>query len=197
MPSTNEIFVKFVRETLKEYGLRLNLRNTKFVKSDGFICWGFFDEKQICVAKKNPRWIEVLAHEYSHFIQWRRGTDLYKKCFGPNNNYADVVEEWLNGKEFSRRKVKSAFEAYRSMERECERITVKIMKRHGIKFDLERYTQESNCHIYMYHYMEKRRKTSFKNEPTWRMIRKMPSSFRVQSHKTIPKEVHEVFDTLL
>jgi hypothetical protein len=199
MASTNNIFVKFVRETLRENGLELNLKNTKFVKTDGSMCWGFFDEKQICVAKNNPRWIEVLAHEYSHFIQWKRGTELYKKCFGPTNNYADVVEDWLIGKDFDSRRVKKAFETYRSMERECEKITVKVMQRHGIKFDLERYTQESNCHIYMYHYMERRRKSSFNNEPTknWRIVRQMPSSFRVQSHKILPKEIDAVMDSLL
>ena len=196
MKSPENAFVKFVRDSIGEDGLSLNIKNSRWVNSNGFKCWGFFDQEQICVAKKNPRWIEVLAHEYSHFIQWKSGTPLYKKCFGPTNNYSDVVEDWLSGKDFDHRMVRRAFETYRSMERECEKITVKILQKHSIPCDIERYKQEANLSIYMYHYMEMTRIKSFKKDPDWRIIRKMPASFRSQSHKTVSKEILDIVEEL-
>jgi hypothetical protein len=195
MRESDKAFVEFVRKTIGDYGLRLTLRNTSWVMGDGFRCYGWFEENEIRIATKNPRWVEVLAHEYSHFLQWRRGTLLYKKCFGPTNNYADVVEDWVNGKEYDRRRVRRAFETYRAMERECEQIAVKVMNRHGVEFDYERYTQEANCCLYMYHFMEQRRIKNFKRDPlTWRVLKKMPSSFRAQSHKTLPKSVSDILE---
>lgn len=189
-------FVEFVRRTIEPHGLVLTLRNSKWVKADGFACFGYLDEERICVATKNPRWVEVLAHEYSHFIQLRTRSLLYRKCFGPTNNYADVVGDWINGKNsHSPARVRKAFETYRSMERECERIAVKVMQKHGIEFDPERYAQEANCCIYMYHFMEQRRGKDFKKSPFhWSVLRKMPASLRVQSHKVLPKEVSEVLE---
>jgi len=198
MNKSDKAFVAFVRRSIGNFGLKLNLRNTKFVRADGFMCYGFFDENQICVAKKNPKWIEVLAHEYSHFIQWKRGTELYRKCFGPTNNYADVVEEWVTStKNIDRRKLKRAFQTYRAMERECEMLTISTMQKHDIQFDLESYAQEANCYIYMYHHMEKRRIKKFKKEPDWRVFRKMPSSMRVHSHRKTSKDIEIVLDSLL
>lgn len=206
MRSADKAFVEFVRKTIKEYGMKLTLRNSNWVKADGFSCLGWFDMDskkdiyEIRIAVKNPRWIEVLAHEYSHFLQWRKGTRLYRKCFGADNNYgyADVVDDWLNGKEYDPRRVKRAFQAYRAMERECEQITVKVLTKHNIDFDQERYSQEANCSIYMYHFMELYRIKEFKKNPNdWRILRKMPSTLRVQSHKILPKEVSDVLEDCL
>lgn len=188
-------FVKFVKKAIEPHGLTLTLRNSKWVKADGFACFGYFDEKGICVATKNPRWVEVLAHEYSHFIQLQVASPLYRKCFGPTNDYADVVADWINGKNYTPARVRRAFETYRSMERECEQIAVKVMQKHGIEFDPERYAQEANCCIYMYHFMEQRRGKDFSKNPfNWRVLRKMPASLRVQSHRLMPKEVSDVLE---
>lgn len=198
MRSTNKKFIKFIRQTISNHGIKLTLRNVNWILDDGFRCYGWFSDDEIRVATKNPRWIEVLAHEYSHFIQWRKGTSLYCKCFGPTNNYADIVENWLHGKEYDARRVKRAFNAYRAMERECEKITVKVMNKHEIEFDAERYAQEANCCLYMYHFMEQRRIKRFKKDPiNWRVLRKMPSSFRAQSHTTLPKEISDVLEDFL
>lgn len=193
MSSKNDKFLNFVRNSLKDEGMKLQLKRVNWLYADGFISLGYFDAEKICVATKNSRWIEVLAHEYSHFIQWKVGSPLYRKCFGPTNNYADVVDGWIMGKKFSPQKVKKAFETYRAMERECERLAFSIMLEHGIKFDMERFAQEANCNVYMYYFMETQRVRNFRKDPYSRSIlRKMPSSFRAQSHKTIPKSVENI-----
>jgi hypothetical protein len=186
-------FISLVRSSLKEEGIRLRLKKVNWLVGDGYKCLGYFTDEEVCVALKNPRWIEVLAHEFSHFIQWKVGSPLYRKCFGPLNNYAEVVEDWTRGKKCSSAKVKRAFETYRAMERECEKITVSLMIEHGIDFDMERYAQEANCNVYMYHFMEKQKIRNFRKNPyASSVLRKMPTSFRAQSHKFMPKSVEDI-----
>ena len=90
MSTAERVFVAAVRQDLAQYGIKLVFRRGRFVNADGAKCFGFFDEKQICVAKGNARWVEVLAHEYSHFIQWLSGSRLYSLCFGPMGNHANT-----------------------------------------------------------------------------------------------------------
>lgn len=199
MKSVERKFVEMVRRSLRESGLRLVLRKVPMIDLEGFHCRGYFCDTEICIAIDSSRWIEVLAHEFAHFIQWKTGSILYRKCFGPTNDYADVVDAWIGGDEsYDRRRVRRAFDTYRAMERECERLAVKVLKENGIPFDLERYTQEANCYIYMYHFMEHRRIKSFSKSPfSIRTLRMMPSSFRAQSHRTMPKGVKEVLEDLV
>lgn len=186
-------FLAFVRESLRSAGIRLVLRNANYVIMDGFHCEGYFTDDLVCIAKRNPRWIEVLAHEYGHFVQWQTGSKLYRKCYGPTNNYADIVDHWAKGADIPRGKVRRAFEAYRAMERECEQITVMLLKSYGIEFDAERYKQEANCTLYMYHFMETHRIKNYSRSPFKRSIlQKMPSSFRALSHTTLPKQIEQI-----
>lgn len=196
MSTAERVFVAAVRQDLAQYGIKLVFRRGRFVNADGAKCFGFFDEKQICVAKGNARWVEVLAHEYSHFIQWLSGSRLYSLCFGPMGNHAAIQEDWLRGKKYEARRVRKAFDAVRAMERECEMIAVKVMEEYGLNIDIERYKQEANCYVYIHHLMEIHRKEldKFKKDPMIPYyIRKMPSTFRQQSHSTLPKKVEEIF----
>lgn len=191
MNTAEKEFVKAVREELKEYGIDLVFSQGCFVKTDGMQAFGFFDEKQIKVAKGHSRWIEVLAHEYSHFLQWATGSKIYKKC----DTAGTIIDEWLHGKKHHGRTVHAAFENLRAMERECEMITVEVIKEYGLNVDIERYKQEANCYIYIHHLMEMHRKKleHFKKDPmTPYYIRKMPKSFCAPSHKKIPKKVETI-----
>ena len=195
MNASERAFIKAVKSELGEYGMKLVLARSKFVFADQASCWGFFDQKKIKVARGNPRWIEVVAHEYSHFLQWLVGSKSYSLCFGPMGDYAEIQDQWLKGKKFEARRIRKAFDAVRAMERECEMITVEVMKDYGLDVDIDRYKQEANCYIYIHHLMEIHRKRldNFKKDPLIPYyIRKMPASFRQHSHQTLPKKVEEI-----
>ena len=63
MNASERAFIRAVKSELGEYGMKLVLARSKFVFADQASCWGFFDQKKIKVARGNPRWIEVVAHE--------------------------------------------------------------------------------------------------------------------------------------
>lgn len=194
MKAADKQFVQAVRKELKEYGMKLVLCRSNFVRTNDTsmqFALGFFDEKQIRVARNNPKWIEVLAHEYSHFIQWLTNSKLYRK----SDKAGCIIDLWIEGKKYDMRTVRRAFNAIRAMERECEMITVEVIKEYGLDVDIERYKQEANCYIYIHHLMEIYRKQldNFKKDPlTPYYIRKMPSSFRAVSHQTLPKKVEAI-----
>jgi hypothetical protein len=193
MSAADREFVKAVREEAREYGIKLVFSRGSFVKTDGMMAFGYFDEKKICVAKGHSRWVEVLAHEYSHFLQWIGGSKIYKRC----DNSGAIIDSWLHGKKHNIRTVHRAFENIRAMERECEMITVEVIKEYGLNVDIERYKQEANCYIYIHHLMELHRKRldNFKKDPiTPYYIRKMPASFRAPSHTKIPKKVEAILE---
>jgi hypothetical protein len=193
MKAAEKQFIKAVKAELKEYEIRLVFSRSNFVKTSDMQCFGFFDEEQIRIAKKNPKWIEVLAHEYSHFIQWLTSSKLY----GKSDKAATIIEQWLHGKKYDTRTVHRAFDAIRAMERECEMITVEVIREYGLDVDIERYKQEANCYIYIHHLMEMHRKKldHFKKDPLVPYYsRKMPSSFRAPSHQKLPKKVEAILE---
>ena len=66
-------FIQHLRNHLEEYNFKLILSNSKQVNTGtGFRCSGFFDEstKTIRVATKSSVWLEVLVHEYCHFLDY-------------------------------------------------------------------------------------------------------------------------------
>lgn len=200
MTPAETAFIQKVRDDLAEYGMRLVLRNSKLVQVDGVKCLGFFDQEKIMIGTGSPNWVGTLAHEYSHFIQWATGSKIYAKCFGPVNNYADIQEEWLRGKKHKPFLVRRAFNAVREMERECEMIAVALIKKYELPVDIERYTQEANCYIYMHHLMEHHRiaMDGFQKDPfDRRFTRMMPSTFRHKSHRKIPEGIQALLEKTL
>ena len=66
-------------------------------------------------------------------------------------------------------------------------------KRAEVASDAERYKQEANCTLYMYHFMETHRIKNYSRSPFKRSIlQKMPSSFRALSHTTLPKQIEQI-----
>ena len=91
-------FVKYVKQECKKYGIKCDLRRTKYVRLPGKLqCSGYFDEynKELVCSMNRPDSIEILAHEFAHLTQWVDQIDLWKK--------ADVsipkVDDWLMGEE--------------------------------------------------------------------------------------------------
>ncbi|NBO36880.1 hypothetical protein EBU91_05040 [bacterium] len=184
-------FVKFVKEQLSKNDIKLVIGKGRSVNVGGFRCDGYFDEnlKIIKVAKQDPHFLETLLHEYCHFLQWRQKTQIFKH----SDKYCLIVERWLNGKHYSKPLIKRAFYWVRKMERECEQIAAKLIDKYDLPIDKSKYIKNANCYIYAHFFMEQKRKyTAFSKNPfTDKSVQKiMPNTFKVLSHKTIPKKVY-------
>lgn len=184
-------FINHVRQHLKIYNGKLILGKGKSVNVEGSRCSGCFDDNVIYirVATKAPNFLDVLLHEYCHFLQWVHKSKIYKTA----DKHCSIVVDWFYGKEYSSQKIKKAFYWVRKMERECEQYAVKLIDKYELPIDKEKYIRQANCYIYAHYFMEEKRKFwAFKKNPYESKIvqKTMPSNFKALSHKTIPKKVY-------
>ena len=173
-------FVKYVRKQCKLYGIKCDLRNTKYLKLSGNIqCSGYFDEqtKVLAVAMNRPDWIEILAHEYCHLTQWVEGCKIWK-----DGTYGvDKVDQWLSGKAI--RNIKKWLAYSRDLELDNEKRTVELIRKWGLNVDVDFYIKKANAYIQFYNYMYHSRKWSKPGNAPYgnqTIIEAMPSSFRMR-----------------
>jgi hypothetical protein len=196
MGDSNRQFVKYVRSHLAEYGMKLIIGRGKHVNTDGFRCSGYFDESggTIAVARKSNEFMQVLVHEYSHFLQYINNSKIYIKCYDASL----IVDQWLKGKNYPLKKVKRAFFLVRAMERDCERRALKIIKDFNLKINSKMYAKRAHVYIYSHFLMEKTRKfDTYKRNPYYSkyVLKIMPSNMAVLSHKSIPPKIYSVLES--
>ncbi len=76
-------FIKYVKDECKKYGIKCDLRRTKYVRLPGKLkCSGYFDDHdmELVCSMNRPDSLEILAHEFGHVTQWKDQIDLWKKA---------------------------------------------------------------------------------------------------------------------
>jgi hypothetical protein len=198
MNRRNRQFVKYVKNHLAQYDMKVIIGRGKLVNVGGYRCEGFFDEnkKIIKIASQCNNFLETLVHEYCHFLQFISKSKIYQK-----SNYAGyIIDTWFNGENYSPEKLKRAFFLVRAMELDCEKRAVKIIKKFNLKIDQILYTKRAHCYIYSHFMMEKTRKFyAFKKSPyrSSVVLKIMPSKINVSSHKTIPPKIYSVLESFI
>jgi hypothetical protein len=129
-------------------GFSFKLEAKKSVQAgDGIKCSGYFDEKDLIVASSKKDWIDVLVHESCHLDQ-----------FVENSKYWDngecgiiVMDKWLMKKaNYNKKRLEKAIQDTILLELDCEKRTVRKMKKYGIKFNKTRYIQKANAYLLSY-----------------------------------------------
>lgn len=196
MSRRNRQFVRHVKKHLAEHGMKLIIGRGKLVNVGGYRCVGYFDETQkvIKIARKTQDFMSTLVHEYSHFLQFLSKSKIYKK-----SDYAGyLIDQWFRGKDIPAIKLKRAFFLVRSMERDCEKRAIKLIEKFKLEIDSKMYAKKAHCYIYSHFMMEKTRKFySYKKSPYHSpvVLKIMPSSMAVLSHKRIPKNIYSMLES--
>ena len=173
-------FIKYIRKQCKLYGIKCDLRNVKYLKLSGNIqCSGYFDEtdKVLAVAMNRPDWIEILAHEYCHLIQWTQNCKEWKN----GTIGVDKVDKWLSGKAI--RNIKKWLGYSRDLELDNEKRTVALIEKWGLNVDTKMYIKKANAYIQFYNYMYYSRKWSKPGNSPYTnktIIDAMPDTFRMR-----------------
>ena len=189
-------FVSHVKNHLAQYGMRLVIGRGRLLNCGGYRCEGFFNdqEKMIKIARHSANFLETLVHEYSHFLQYINNSKIYNK----SDKAILMVDEWFAGKEFPQDKLRRSFFIIRAMERDCEKRAVKLIKKFNLQIDEKLYTKRAHCYIYSHFLMEKTRKFYAYKKSPYRssvVLKIMPSSMAVLSHKSIPPKVYSVLES--
>lgn len=193
MLAAQKKFVRHVRKHLREHGCRLVMGRGREVNCGGYRTSGYFNDGdgEIRVGRKASLWFETLLHEYCHFLQWIEKSPVYRRSDKSNA----IIDNWFNGKQYSNKVIDRSFDVVREMERDCEMRTIRLIKKHNLPVNVERYTRMANCYIYAHYFMREYRKfwpfeTDLMHSPN--VISQMPANFRAQSHKKIPRRVYDV-----
>lgn len=150
--------LNYIKENSKEDNLeiRLNYSKLAYAKGEPFSS-GYFDqpdEKQnikypllvVGIDKEESQWIEVLLHEYNHFLQWKNQTPAWKE-------YIDLYKDYNEGDEESFEQLETTV----NMESECESNTIKLAKELNYDINPSRYIQKVNAYLVFYQiYAEKK-----------------------------------------
>jgi len=183
MNAKEKRFISYIKKQCKKYGVKCDLRNTKYIKLSGNIkCSGYFDEEEprLVVAMKRTDWLQILAHEYCHLTQWVDECDAWMNgCKG-----LPYVDEWLSGKRIPHIKKYLAYS--RDLELDNEKRTVNLIKKWGLDIDVDEYVRKANAYVMFYNYIYHTRKwSSPKNSPysNQNIISKMSSKFNMNYKK--------------
>lgn len=192
MENVNQ-FIEYVKAECKANNIKLKLRQTGYIVATKSIkCGGYFDEVngELVVAKKSPRWLEILVHEYGHLTQWKENCQEWKKL----GNSLEKLDDWLQGKEV--RNIKTAIARIRDLELDNEKRAVRIIKEWNLPIDIKEYTQKANAYVAFYTWMySTRRWCTLKNSPVRNpeIYKKMPKIFRMD-YQNLSKKYRKVFE---
>ena len=102
-------FLGHVSAECIKHKVSISLEYTKDIvdESDGTQSGGSFDNTVNClnleVGTKNKKWLDILVHEYCHFLQWKRNTKIWKEGSRKINKHGDSYSNffrWVDGKPF-------------------------------------------------------------------------------------------------
>jgi hypothetical protein len=196
MAKTHHQFVRFVKQHLAEYGMRLIIGRGKYVNTGHGRCEGYFNEieKIIRIGGNNQYFLQTLVHEYAHFLQYINQVQVYTK----SDKAGLIVENWFKGREYDKKTLKRAFLLVRAMERDCEKRALKLIDEFNLKIDKKLYAKRANCYIYTHFLMEKTRKYgTYRKSPYFSkyVLKIMPSNMAVLSHRSIPPKIYSILES--
>jgi hypothetical protein len=197
--------VNYIREKCREDGVKVFIyKNKENLKDKTGTCYsGEFDcEKRfIKLAIKGDEeedWIPVLIHEFCHFIQWKRGTKAWKKVenyknYNINGDLSGLIFNWVMGKiEIPKKDLRKIISRLKDMELECERMTIKFIKKFNLKIDTKEYCKSAALYIYFYDIVRKYRMWNELsldiNEDDWHLL---PNNLN-NKFKKLPKKIEKL-----
>lgn len=152
-------FLDYVHSQLRKnkFKLILHMDNLKIGKN---YVSGYFSEdtKEIVISIKEENWLEILVHEFNHFVQFINNEEKYVLLNQGESNFLIELWEWLDGDiELNTKRKNLLFKTVQEMELDCERKSVEMIKKFDLPIDIEEYTSIANIYIFYYTYAKKNR----------------------------------------
>ena len=154
-------FISHLKKVAKEHNVKLHLPKEKFIDDgDGRLCNGYFDDDPdpilaVAIGKDEKEWLPILVHEFGHMNQWIENHPYWTNLRGPKGEASDLLDQWLKGKEFTKKTINSFTKALINVEYDCEVRTLKEIKKFNLPIDSEVYIQKSLSYVLFYHVVRK------------------------------------------
>jgi len=149
------LFKRYVEMRCWLQGVDVQFVDEPHILYDGIGIAGYFEESplELAVAIGCPEeeWIEVLAHEFCHMLQWKSQCYAWTNCDMDGEDSSVLIDEWLNGRELEPSFIDDAIRRTIEVELDCEKRTVALIHKFHLPIDIDSYIQKANA--YMYHYI--------------------------------------------
>ena len=194
-------FLEVVRKDVEESGGSLHLPMERSVDlGDGVMCNGYWDEETKVLAaaraQSEPKFLRLLVHEYGHFRQWKEKRKAYWISYTHplteilDRTLEDIFFSWLNGEECNKELVKFTCDVARDLELDCERVTIKLIKKYKLPIDIDEYCQRAAAYTYFYNTLPETRKWYVIGREPYNnpdILKLMPKNLDGDFTKTPPK----------
>lgn len=156
-PKASKI-LKYMQSQGKKDKLEIRLIFGKMATYNGdVVSSGFFDNPEmnndlkspfivIGIDKKESAWLEILLHEFCHYLQWKRKTNVW-------NKYTKKYKKYDGGKE-----TKKMLKSVVSMESECEKMTITLAKKLKYNLSAKSYAKKANAYLVFYQIYKDKKK---------------------------------------
>jgi len=195
---TSKEFIKYAKSKIGKTNIKLTFADKKYVMVQGSRVSGYFDENELVCATGNPikKWLPIFVHEFSHFEQWQKNCKSWTQVFINGKDLSDETFKWIGGKKYSLEKIKEITRRVRILELDCERRTVKNIKKFKLPIDVDNYIRGANSYIYFYNYAMLRRRWWKRGMAPYynpEILSHMPSKF-MSRYTYLPKKYIELYD---
>lgn len=194
-------FLNHVKTQAEELGVRIIISKKNYITlSKNIKCYGYFTSNfgtkskptlAISTGKGEEFWLPIFVHETCHMEQWVKNTKLWEE-----SDKLDIIDEWINGKEFSKKIINKSIKNSRELELDCEKRTVKKIKKWNLPINTKTYTQKANTYVFFHNYIKKTRRWTSTKKSTYNsenIYSKMPSKW-LKSYSKLPAYVENLFD---
>jgi hypothetical protein len=152
-------------------------------------CSGYFDDTSLVVASGKKDWVDVLIHESCHLDQFIGKSKIYDK----GGRGIIIIDEWLGGKNINKTRLYKSFQDSILMELDCEKRTVKKIKKYKININITKYIQQVNAYLLSYWATYQNRKWYPFPYNNPRIVKNMPKVFLQPKEYLAPHEVYLKF----
>ena len=155
-----EFYIKYEAE---KAGIKVETPDTEMVNAtDTIKVAGYFDhtEKVLKSAKRNPRYLPILIHEFNHLRQMQEDCLSWRECFVDGIDIDTLIDMWLENKiDLNEKQLREYMQKLINVELDCEKRTVDTIKEFNLesKIDPSDYTKQANSYLMMYHVVARKR----------------------------------------
>ena len=143
-------FIKKVESTIRRDRVKLVLSYCDIsVESNSVDGYFSQDNKEICINAAKPyiQWIDILAHEFNHYIQWKTQACVWKNLDLRESNAYSIFWDWLDGAMEFNDIIDSVVDRIVAVEHDCEIRTIQMIKDENLPIDIAEYSKTANSYL--------------------------------------------------
>jgi len=165
------VFLQDVHQRCEDWGVELELHpktHIKYGEGTG-ICKvnGYFSDDSegdipklaVAIGKDPEMWLPVLVHEYCHMRQWHKQIPEWVNCEVFGESPYELLDRWISREiELDPPVLEEVIDKIMTLELDCEKRAVKMIKKYKLPLDRDLYIQKANAYVCFYNLVAQERK---------------------------------------